>query len=571
VDALMGVGDLPCASAKVEEEPDHEDVRVLLEQFHTIGKCYIVFGTTKDADSAEKRCESGSIVYWNERDGKDYPISVKSTDQEPITILWKGHGTDPGEFHMSIVKGILIVLGAVLILDLVFYAPYVYYITSYTSVEGMSQGNYWPFMLLGLLITVCNQAIYQIIGVITERQGWTSSDAKACFYMTLYTFAVYLNTLIDVATVMLLAQGYSVDEAWKREVARDSTISTKALAESPNVQEAIYVQLTLYITPGCLIFPFIIEPFATAVLPYFLARGLVRTRAEVTTQQAEELMQCMPYDLSRYGDLLVNMLLICMTLVFVYQDVWWLAFNFILSNIIIYAWDQIRLLRCTTKTILSTSMVDDAAMYMLSVPCGTIAAVIVFKIYAAMHKGFLEELSRTHHDSTYELLKRSTIIPWCSLGFIAHVVLHTLLLRYFIRRRAGQKQRERIDKGGRNRFAGKYPDVARALPANYFNTNPIHCLRSKYIKKADPPCIFYRIGRERLIKPNPKLGLYFEGKDHHSVHRSISTLVAAKDSYSGFVSGSRAYTGERLSDADLPMEKRDSLAPMKSEQEEASP
>ncbi|CAL1138982.1 unnamed protein product [Cladocopium goreaui] len=43
--------------------------------------------------------------------------------------------------------------------------------------------------------------------------------------------------------------------------------------------------------------------------------------------------------------------------------------------------------------------------------------------------------------------------------------------------------------------------------------NPIHCLRSRYVHKHDPPCIFYQIGKEHLLEPNPKLGLFYSAPE----------------------------------------------------------
>ena len=51
--------------------------------------------------------------------------------------------------------------------------------------------------------------------------------------------------------------------------------------------------------------------------------------------------------------------------------------------------------------------------------------------------------------------------------------------------------------------------VAKQNPGNWFNMNPIHCLRSRqrpraalkvyfprYLHQHDPPCIFYQIGKD---------------------------------------------------------------------------
>merc|ERR1719408_46595 len=130
------------------------------------------------------------------------------------------------------------------------------------------------------------------------------------------------------------------------------------------MQKALYEQLLVYIFPGCTLLPFLLEPFATTFGPYWIGRALVRSRREVTIQDAEECLQNPPYDLSRYGDILVNMMLCCGSLVFTYGSLWQLFVYLIISLVVIYVWDQVRVLRFTQKPMFSTPAMDDAAMYM---------------------------------------------------------------------------------------------------------------------------------------------------------------------------------------------------------------
>merc|ERR1712014_294213 len=58
--------------------------------------------------------------------------------------------------------------------------------------------------------------------------------------------------------------------------------------------------------------------------------------------------------------------------------------------------------------------------------------------------------------------------------------------------------------------AERYEEVASKVPANFFNSNPIHCLRSAYVHRHTPPCVPYRLGKEHLQRRNTSIGLYFE-------------------------------------------------------------
>jgi len=431
-----------------------------------------------------------------------------------MSVIWKGYGTEPFKFVMTILAGCFVVMIGVLILDLFFYAPYVSYIMSYSNVAGMSQGSIVSGLLLGLLIVVCNQIIYQFIGVVAERCGWTNSDSKDCFYCVKYTLAVFFNTCLDLGTVLILAQGYSVDVAMQMQVANDSTMSPKAIAESPDVQRALYVQLVKYIFPSCTLLPFLIEPFGTTFLPLFIGKALVRSRPEVTVQDAEGCLQNPPYDLSRYGDILVNMMLCCATMAFTYQDLWMLPFFMIISLVVIYSWDHLRVLRFTAKTVFSTPKMDNAVMYMMSMPSGIIAMCLVFRAYGASDDGFLEDLRKQFKGEISMSLDRFTIFFYLAVTFLAHVIIYSILLKFVALPIADKRNEEKqAEQETSKQFEGLYSEIGRKRPATYFNTNPVNCLRSKYVYEYDPPCIFFRAGKEHLIQKNEELGIYFETKE----------------------------------------------------------
>jgi len=289
------------------------------------------------------------------------------------------------------------------------------------------------------------------------------------------------------------------------QAADDSTMSPKALAESPNVQKALYVQLVAYIFPSCTLLPFLLEPLGTTFLPYLIGKALVRTRPEVTVRDAEQCLQNPPYDLSRYGDILVNMMLCCMTMMFTYPCLWMLFCYMIVSLLVIYTWDHMRVLRFTTKSVFATCKMDNAVAYMMAMPTGVIAMCLVFKAYAASHHGFLDGLRMQLKGEIDVSMDRYNIFAFLALAFVGHVTIHWMLLKYVVFPLAEKEGEEEEAKP-------LYSEVGAQKPANYFNTNPINCLRSQYVYKHDPPCVAYRIGKEHLLRENGKLGLHFEAK-----------------------------------------------------------
>merc|ERR1719277_2983788 len=53
---------------------------------------------------------------------------------------------------------------------------------------------------------------------------------------------------------------------------------------------------------------------------------------------------------------------------------------------------------------------------------------------------------------------------------------------------------------------------AAEVPGNWFNTNPVNCLRSKHIYNHSPPCLYVEPGKEHLLQVNKKIGCYFDGE-----------------------------------------------------------
>merc|ERR1719265_2012934 len=79
---------------------------------------------------------------------------------------------------------------------------------------------------------------------------------------------------------------------------------------------------------------------------------------------------------------------------FTYCTLGQLYFYMLISVLVIYAWDQCRVLRFTSRTLFAAKRMDTAAMYMMAMPAGVLAGCLVFKAYGMSQEGFLDELRR---------------------------------------------------------------------------------------------------------------------------------------------------------------------------------
>merc|ERR1719454_159208 len=86
--------------------------------------------------------------------------------------------------------------------------------------------------------------------------------------------------------------------------------------------------------------------------------------------------------------------------------------------------------------------------------------------------------------------------------FFLHTILHTLLLYYVIPLFKPDVADEHGDV--------EYKETSSKFPASWFPSNPIHCLRSKLLKKEEDCCTFNTLGKEYLHNYNPKIGCYWK-------------------------------------------------------------
>jgi len=338
------------------------------------------------------------------------------------------------------------------------------------------------------------------------------------FYVVGYTVSIFVNTCVDLWMVMLLVQGVSqqdlVAEMGEATLGESGILSIKSIAEHPAVQRSVYTQLLTYLFPGCLLVPFMMEPLATNIFFYWLPVWLVRSRPEVGMFEAETRLVAPPFDLSRYGDITVNISLCLLALFFTYRDVYMVFGWLIVSLILIYAWDHYRFLRCCRQCYFASPGMDHTKDYLMAACCGLIAASLVFRAWAASDEGFLEglkelwvEVLKTQGGPAHKmrqlwlLLKRETIVWHVCAAFLFHCAWHFSLLYWLVPSLEGD--------GAEHDDCKEYQELASKTPCTWFNSNPMFALRSKYLFRHEPCATPVMVGKEYLLKPNKDLGLYY--------------------------------------------------------------
>eukprot|EP00927_Polykrikos_kofoidii_P002859 TRINITY_DN11144_c0_g1_i1.p1 TRINITY_DN11144_c0_g1~~TRINITY_DN11144_c0_g1_i1.p1 ORF type:complete len:334 (+),score=46.52 TRINITY_DN11144_c0_g1_i1:136-1002(+) len=250
------------------------------------------------------------------------------------------------------------------------------------------------------------------------------------------------------------------------------------------MQRELGSSLVDYSFPATFLIPFLIEPIVTIYLPWKLMTLVVRTHEEICGHQAESYLGATPMDLSRYADLLLNVMLAAAIFFFPPGFVFKIFFGLAFSHMYIYAFDHYKVLHCVPSCVFASSQVDWWAQWMLSIPCATMAMCTFFKANC-------EQGERIHGTELWTK---------CLLIFLLHIAAHTLALKFVVPLFGGS---------ARKTSTVDYKAVARTSPCSWFNVNPVNVLRSRYVYEHDPPCDFFVPGKGHLLRVNEALGCFF--------------------------------------------------------------
>jgi hypothetical protein len=257
------------------------------------------------------------------------------------------------------------------------------------------------------------------------------------------------------------------------------------------MQRALGHQLFWYAFPCCFLMPFILEPFFANYLPLHIAKLIVRSNAEFQGHRAEQALQFfMPMDLSRYADIMLN---VCIAVCILFFPGGYVLQTFAVlcaSHVYMYAYDQYRVLRAIPGLNIGSNIVDRCVNMLMALPCCILLSCLIFKFHCL---------------PGYEDISAWKIIREMAIACTLHIVIH-LCVVLFVIPRCGQAFLKH------KRTKTSYAQAAGELPCSWFNANPIHCLRSKYIYHHNPPFVPYARGKEHLQTLNKSIGAYFSGQ-----------------------------------------------------------
>jgi len=494
------------SASSMSPQASRGDVVDMLEGLRCTGQAFVVFGTEEARNEAVAAIDAaGGLLFHGAR------VELHAAKHEPASVLWKDlvHKTFCRMLRRILV-GVGVILLALITWVFAFYAPYAYYVMSFNYSYGVEPGIA-ASLAFTMVVVVGNAMMYYICGEVADRIGFQYNDDREVCYMLMYSCACICNVVLDTVVTFYMVYWMMVglEMATYDGVPLGEVTEFRGRFEAYAMQRSLGQNLFAYSFPSTFLVPFVIEPFATIYLPYKLMSLIVRSHKNISKADAEVLLTPLLMDLSRYADVLLNVMLAALIFFFPggFTHRMFLALAF--SHCVIYAVDHYKVLRCIPSCYFASNHVDFWAQWMLSIPCAIMLSALVFK-GANCHAG----------DGIGVCLSGYSFLAAVTGAFVLHMVVHTIVLTHVV---------PRISPSSTSSSQTPYAEVAEQSPCSWFSSNPVHCLRSKYVYKHSPPCDFYVAGKAHTLRRNPEIGCYFtatkeEAEDYTNTSSPLATV-----------------------------------------------
>jgi len=487
------------------------DVTDMLTALETTEDAFIVFDTQASRDRAIQAMAEDSIEFY----GKELRLEVAPC--EPDALLWTNVTNRPmGEVIVRVAYGVVCIVGALLLWCCCFYLPYARTVMNADYANG-SDPNVFSRTVFGFLVVAGNALMYVICAEVSDRVGFKVQQHREMCYMVLYCFACMFNVLLDLTMAYQMAYSRQVGMGMKTHDGRSLSDVDHFVDRFGTyaMQKSLGRILFDYSFPSTFLIPFLVEPLVVIVIPYQIMMLIVRTHPAIIGAAADAYLASTPMDLSRYADVLLNVMLAVLMFFFPGGYIVGIFAALIISHIVIYSYDRYRVLNSIPACDHASGEVELCGQWFLCIPCGLLVSCAAFKANCVDDNPFGHCWGDFH------------LIRWCFCLFLGHVFLHTVILIWVVPL-FGMREAKPHEE--------PYKTCSELHPCSWFSTNPVHCLRSKYIYKASgkwkgPPCDFHIKGYDYLLRQNEEQHLYFYAEppavEDYSVYASLEDSMKA--------------------------------------------
>lgn len=469
------------------EDGDQATPEDLAMQCTSSSMAFAVFESQAARDAA---LALGSFTF------REQTVTLRYLDVEPEGVRWRDFGIPRSQLMRNTFMSILFILGGIVAWVVCGYFPYAIYASSFTYEDGDMPSGLMA-QIVSMVVVIGNLVMYTLCAAASDRIGFILEDTAAATYMIMYTVAVMCNICLDLLISGMIAYTTSVSRHARTFDGRriQDLGSWHDVIEAYDIQRELGVQLSAYCFPATFLLPYILEPICANWFTFHLARRVVRVFPWLRGYTAEKAMRIfIPMDSGRYADLLVSITMATFIFFVPSGYSFSILLTLTLSNLYIFFLDIYRILRACPSFSISSMFVDQCALYWMCIPTTIIANAFIFKWNTEQcHLG-----NTCYRSSELAGIMISVTILLQAMWHVAFCKVVPL-----------------FDRKERPRTHLTYEKVAARLPASFFNTNPMFCLRSEYLYKHDPPCQLLIKGKEHVLQKNPSIGSHFE--DHRTI------------------------------------------------------
>lgn len=486
VDGIFGfTGKMPI---DVKEAQQKTNVEAMLKNMLSSDSAFIVFENESSRNKAVEAALKPEGISF-----QGCKLNLSRECCRPDTVSWTNFSVTNWEFYTKIAIGIVAIVVALVVWCLGFYLPFAYYQASFAK-QGEEPGFTHGF-IFSMLVVGGNQIMYFLCGDIADRVGFRFSDHKEAFYIALYTSACTLNLVVDMGMELYLAYYAQISSGAHTadgHMLADLT-GYQDIFEAYVMQKGVGERLFAYCFPATFLIPFVMEPIFAIILPFFVCKALLAHHPECRGREAEKSLEFfVPFDMSRYGDLLLNLML-CVLIVFFPPGTFLkMMMALVICHTGVYFYDQYRILRCVPAFGYGSDIIERVVQICMGIPTAFLAAGIVFK------GGCLQALPFC--------LQGANVGMAMALASVLTLALHVFLIKSVVPMFDNVWMNYQVSQT-------QYSEAAASSASTWFSENPVHCLRSKYVYMHEPPCMFNTRGKEHVMKKNEKCGVYFDGGD----------------------------------------------------------
>jgi len=449
------IADRSIGETSVSEEVDvpHE-----LEGLKGSGRAFVVFSTADGAAHfRQKAMQDPHLLDGLPGTGA---VRVLSVHDEPVSVPWHNYGG--GSFGRNMrLWGTIWAVVFVVTTWMHVYLPFAVEIITQVHIPAKNTSSILSMVLnvpnpgksnsstlsivLSALIGLGNLIATKAIEALLVWVSFRRRDNRDVTALGLSYMATVLGVAANVWMTYAIVHDLKLDSAFTDH---SETGYGRALAE----------QLFWLAVPGYLAVPYFFQPMVEVAFPHWFTKWIVRSKF-VSQRTANLLLEPCDFEIHwRYANVLHSLTICFLMLFFFYRLASWTFMFLIIFLFLVYWQDKIKMLRFAALTPHTSSRLSDAFAAWLVFPTTALASVACWwwlKVYTSPY--------------SWEITM--------SCAIVGHAFMYLAVLSAMRCLTSKMPSSQMTYKETLAVMAGK------GHLWTYFNTNPVHCLRTKYLNE----------------------------------------------------------------------------------------